>query len=125
VRFYFVAVGTVLLGVSIYLFIRRLAALLFGVSTVGRIEGHAAHTLDDSIAYHPIVTFIDESDRSHRFRSTAGASSRSPAVGADVRVRYLPSNPEIVYVESFLHMWAAPLGCAVLGLAALAVLWGD
>ena len=122
-RFYFVAVGTALIAISIYLFVRRLIALLFGMSTVGRVEGHFANSSDDSIAYQPIVTFVDSNGHTHRFTSPAGGSSRYPAVGAEVRVHYLSSNPEIAYIHSFLHMWAAPLGCAILGLAALAVLW--
>ncbi len=122
-RFDFVAVGTVLIGVSIYLFVRRMVALLFGKSTMGRVEGHVVNSSDDSIAYQPIVTFVDSNGNTHRFTSPAGGSSRYPAVGTEVRVHYLPSNPEIAYVHSFLHMWAAPLGCAILRLAALAVLW--
>jgi hypothetical protein len=34
-------------------------------------------------------------------------------------VRYLPERPSMVFVASFLHMWAAPLGFAILGAAAL------
>ena len=47
---------------------------------------------------------------------------RTPVVGATVRVRYLPSNPTVAYIQSFLHMWAAPVACALLGIGALAAL---
>jgi hypothetical protein len=105
------------------LFVRRLSTLLRGASAQGRVQGHEVRTIDEEVAYLPIVEFIDSRGHLYRFTSVAGGSTRTPVVGATVRVRYLPSNPTVAYIQSFLHMWAAPLACAVLGVGALAVLW--
>jgi hypothetical protein len=123
VKTYLVVVGVVLLILAVVLLVRRVAALLRGTSAVGRVQGHEARTSDDGVAYLPVVEFADSKANLHRFTSVAGSSDRSPSVGTTVRVRYLRSNPKVAYVQSFLHMWAAPLALAVLGLGALAVLW--
>ena len=120
---YLAAVGVAMLILAAILFIRRLSALLRGASALGRVQGHEVRTFDEEVSYLPIVEFTDSRGHLHRFTSVAGGSSRTPVVGATVRVRYLPSNPTVAYIQSFLHMWAAPLACAVLGVGALAVLW--
>jgi Protein of unknown function (DUF3592) len=120
---YFLVVGITLLVLAAVLFYRRLSAMMHGVSVVGRVVGHEARTNDDSKSYLPVVEFLDVQGRQVRFTSLAGGSDRQPKVGAEVTVRYLRSNPKVVYIQSFLHMWAAPIACAVLGLAAIAALW--
>jgi hypothetical protein len=40
-----------------------------------------------------------------------------------VRVLYLPANPRRAYIDSFLHMWAAPVALALLGAAGLYAPW--
>jgi Protein of unknown function (DUF3592) len=120
---YFLVVGTMLLVLAMTLFYRRLSAMLQGVSVVGRVVDHEARTIDDSTSYLPVVEFNDAQGKQIRFTSVAGGSGRQPKVGAEVRVRYLRANPKIVYIQSFLHMWAAPVACAVLGLAAISVPW--
>jgi hypothetical protein len=110
VKAYLAAVGVAMLILAAVLFVRRLSALLCA-------------PIDEEVSYLPIVEFTDSRGHLHRFTSVAGGSSSTPAVGATVRVRYLPSNPTVAYIQSFLHMWAAPLACAVLGVGALAVLW--
>ena len=120
---YLAAVGIAMLILAAVLFVRRLSALLRGASALGRVQGHEVRTTDEEVSYLPIVEFTDSRGHLHRFTSVAGGSSRTPVVGATVRVRYLPSNPTVAYIQSFLHMWAAPLACAVLGVGALAVLW--
>jgi hypothetical protein len=123
VKTYLVVVGLVLLLLAVVLFVRRVSALLRGASAVGRVQGHEARTSDDIVAYFPIIEFADSKGDLRRFTSVAGGSSKNPGVGTTVRVRYLRSNPRVAYIQSFLHMWAAPSACAALGLGALAVLW--
>jgi Protein of unknown function (DUF3592) len=119
---YFLVIGITLLVLAAVLFYRRLSAMMHGVSVVGRVVGHEARTIDDSTSYLPVVEFLDVQGRQVRFTSVAGGSNRHPKVGVEVTVRYLRSNPKVVYIQSFLHMWAAPIACTVLGLAAIAAL---
>ncbi len=120
---YFFVVGITLLALAAVLFYRRLSTKIRGISTIGRVVDHEARTTDDSTSYLPVVEFLDTQGMLHRFISVAGGSNRHPKVGADVTVRYLQSNPKVVYIQSFQHMWAAPVAFALLGLAAIAALW--
>ena len=79
--------------------------------------------IDDSVRYLPVVSFTDHEGRAHRFTSVAGRSGPTPPVGTAVKVRYDRSNPGFALISSFLHMWAAPLAMAVLGLSSLLVFW--
>jgi hypothetical protein len=121
---YFLLVGIALLMLAIFLFYRRVLTTLKGVTVIGRIVDHEIRTIDDSTSYLPIVEFIDQQGKEIRFTSVAGDSDRYPKIGSEVRICYLRSNPKIAYIKSFLHMWAAPIVCAILGLAAtISVFW--
>jgi hypothetical protein len=120
---YLTVVGIAFLVLATVLLVRRLSALMQGASALGSVQGHEMRRLDEAVYYHPIVEFNDSSGHRHRFTSVAGRSVKTPEVGTHVRVRYVRNDPNVAYIESFLHMWAAPLGCALLGVAAFAVLW--
>ena len=120
---YFSLVGAAFLLLAAFLFVRRFSAHFCGTSTPGRVLGHEEREDEGTIFYLPIVEFTDANGRTHRFTSVAGGSTKVPAEGSVVRVCYLPESPSTAYIQSFLHMWAAPLGCAALGIGALAVPW--
>lgn len=120
---YLAAIGIIFLTLALALFTRRMAAVMRGESALGQVKGHEARTSDEETYYLPIVEFADSSGAWHRFTSVAGDSTRSPPVGATVTVRYLSEDPKQAYIESFPHMWGAPLGCAVLGAVAGIAAW--
>jgi hypothetical protein len=122
-RFYLALVGSILLVGAGWLFARRIALVLHGVTTTGRIESFEARNMDDSEFYLPVVTFRDHAGTLHRFTAVAGTASKSPPVGTRVVVRYLRANPESAFIASFLHMWGAPLGLAGLGIGSVAAFW--
>jgi hypothetical protein len=121
-KLYFLMMGISLLVLGFILFYRRLVAWK-GVTAVGHVAGHELRTIDDSTTYLPIIVFFDQQGKEIRFTSVAGGSAQNPKIETEVRVCYLRSNPEIAYINSFLHMWAAPVACAILGLAAFAAIW--
>jgi hypothetical protein len=120
-RYYLALIGVALLAGAGWLFLRRLALMIDGVVTAGRVESFEERSDDESTSYHPVVVFRDQEHRLHRFTSVAGGSSQSPPVGTTVPVRYLRSNPDSAVISSFLHMWAAPVALAVLGIGCM---WG-
>jgi Protein of unknown function (DUF3592) len=122
-KLYFLLMGFSLLALGFVLFYRRFVAWKKGATAVGRVVGHQLRTMDDSTIYLPIIVFFDQQGKEFRFTSVAGGSVQNPKIGTEVRVCYLRSNPEIAYINSFLHMWAAPVACAILGLAAFAAIW--
>ena len=117
---YLIFISVFCLVLAIYLLSKRILVFVAGVSTIGRVVGHDERTIDDAIAYMPIVEFKDSRGVLHRFTSSAGSFPRHPQQGKTVVIRYLPSTPKNAYVYSFFHMWAAPLVLIVLGLGALA-----
>ena len=122
-RNYLALIGSVLLVGACWVFVRRLALVIGGVSTVGRIESFEVRNGDDSTTYHPVVTFRDLEHRLHRFTSVAGSESQSPPVGTTVIVRYQRTNPNSAVISSFLHMWGAAVALAVLGICSLLGFW--
>lgn len=124
IRVYLGVVGGALVLAALVTAARRLAAMAHGESTQGRVVGHQTSTIDDSTTFSPIVEFTDREHRTRRFVSAAGGASRHPQEGAPVRVRYLRANPDVAFIPTFLHMWAAPLALAVLGCAAILAGWG-
>ena len=114
-------IGIAFLALAAVTFLRRLSVALRGASAFGHVRGHEERKTEDGVSYMPIVEFADSVGNVHRFTSLAGGGRRTPAVGTRVRVRYLPGDPKVAYIQSFLHMWAAPLAFAVLGAAALMV----
>jgi hypothetical protein len=122
---YFGFIGFFCLVLTGWLLTRRIRVLLYGVLTTGNVVGHETDEMDGTLSHFPVVTFVDALGEKHRFRSVAGSSAKSPKpmVGTEVNVRYLPSNPELVYMTGFLHMWAAPIALFLLGSAGLLLWW--
>jgi hypothetical protein len=112
-----------LLVAACWLFIRRIAVALHGVTTMGRIESFETRDMDEAESYFPVVTFRDLEGTLRRFTAVAGTASKSPPVGTRVVVRYLRADPQSAFIASFLHMWGAPSGLAALGVGSLAALW--
>ena len=105
---------------ALYVFARRLRIVLFGAVTTGRVEGHERRESEDGVNYHPVVTFCDAEGREYRFTSEIG---EFPGPRRDVRIFYMPSNPNIAFVASFSHMWLLPVGLALLGAIFIAAQW--
>jgi hypothetical protein len=120
---YIIFGGALCLVTAVWLLIRRLRVLIVGCLTEGHVVSHETRESEDSLFFLPVVSFIDTQGREHRFTSVAGRSMRSPNIGDRVPVRYLESTPKLAYIGTLLHMWAAPVGFAVLGAAGLAVFW--
>ena len=118
-RTYFAVIAVLLIAGALWLFVRRLVVAARGTTVTGQVVAHETRESDGSLCYLPVVTFVDHRGTAHRFTSVAGRARPHPPVGAGVAVRFLPENPSMAYVVSFLHMWAAPVGLLVLGAAAL------
>ncbi len=117
-RVYFALVGIGCLIAAVWLMVRRLGVVWRGRVAVGRVVAFESRTDEDSVSYLPVVAFVDEHGSQRRFTSVAGGSRR-PAIGSAVTVRYLRDDSHTAYISSFLHMWAAPLAFAILGVVAL------
>ena len=117
-RLYFAIVASMAIAAAAWLFVRRLKVAVKGVRVTGYVVAHEVRVDDGSLCYLPVITFVDHCGMRRRFTSVAGNSRQCPPVDTALTVRFLPDNPNIAFVESFLHMWAAPLAMFVLGAAA-------
>jgi hypothetical protein len=118
-RIYFSLVGVLCLTLSIWLFARRIRVLQKGVSTIGRIIRFEARETDGSVSYHPCISFQDQKGSEHTFTSNSGTYAPQIEIGTEVLVRYLPDDPTLAFIPTFLYMWAAPLTFLILGLGGL------
>ena len=116
---YFVVIGAMCLIGSLALMVLRLQVLIYGMQCEGEVVAYQVWESDDTHFYLPVISFYDHNGREWRFTSVAGSTRRYPKIGARMVIRYLASKPERAYIGTFLHMWAAPLGIAVLGVAGL------
>jgi len=123
-HYVFAFVGCILLISASWLFVRRSALLLKGVTAVGTIESFRKSELEGSVHYWPVIIFQDQEDKTHRFTATTGYGANKPAEGLRVRVRYLPENPNHAVIISVLHLWAAPLVLIAFGAGCIATAFG-
>jgi Protein of unknown function (DUF3592) len=124
-RYYFALVGVVCLIASAWLFVRRLHVAFGGKRATGKVVGFVSGEDDGSVFYQPRVEFRDQLGNTHTFVAGSGGTRQEPPIGSELPVRYNPNAPETAYVVSFLHMWAAPIAFAVLGVGALLAYRGD
>lgn len=116
-------VGVTLIIAAVVLAVRRVSAVVSGETAPGRVVGHHASTIDDSTTYQAIIEYRDRSHGTHRVTAGSGGATPAPPAGAIVRVRYQRTRPHVAFVPTFMHMWAAPLALATLGVAALVAWW--
>lgn len=121
VKTFLLIVALALFALAVWLMVRRLRAHLGSAAAVGVVTGHERRELDDTVSYHAVVAFEDDRHESRQFTAVAGLPRPVPRVGARVRVCYLRGQPEVAFIDSFLHMWAAPVGVAALSLGVLLV----
>ena len=115
-RSYLIIVAWALLAGAGWLCIRRVALVMRGTTTAGRVEAHEPRqTAHDLLVYFPVVAFKDARGRWHRFTASAGAARPRPSPGTAVVVRYQGEDPGSAVVASFLHLWGAALALAALG----------
>ncbi len=111
-------VSLAFLALSAWLTVRRIIVLRSRGQAEGMITEYERRDIDDSTSYHAVVTFVDHLAVRHHFPSSAGHSQPKPLVGTKVPVRYLLRDPEVAFVSTFFHMWAAPVGAAAISLGA-------
>jgi Protein of unknown function (DUF3592) len=122
-KVYFLIVGSLVFLLGIYLLYRRIYFLIHSQSILGKVISYEARTFDDSQVFYPVITFMLGNNQEYTFTSVAGSGQKQYPEGHVVTVRYLPEKPQDAFINSFLHFWAAPVGCIVLGSAGIAVLF--
>lgn len=112
------ALGMVLSTVSVWLIIKRLKLIKFGVRTIGQVVGHEKSETEDSISYRPVFMFIDEKGVQRKIISQSGWSAPRPDVGTKIKVIYSKSDSEKACIDSFYHIWfwALVLSCVSMAL---------
>jgi hypothetical protein len=122
-RIYFLVVGSLILVWGFWLLYRRLALLTHSKLAKGVVTSYQVRESDGTKVYLPVVSFIADDSHTYEFTSVAGGNSRPHPEGHSVPVRYNPTRPNEAFIDSFLHFWAAPLACIVLGVAGVAVIF--
>jgi len=101
----------------------RVSLVLRCRRVVGRVESHEARPIaDGSLRYFPVVAFKDALGRFHHVTAPRGRANAMPPKGTVMVVRYADEDPRSAIVCSFLSMWGASMGMALVGLASLCTL---
>lgn len=89
------------------------------VSTKSRVGKHTTDS-EDVIIYSPVVEFIDQRAKEHRFVASTGGEGK-PIIenGTEVEVIYDPADPNTAQIGSFEQFWLGPVVIAVCGLVLL------
>lgn len=120
IRHYFFLAAFGMTALALWLGRRRVAVLRSGGTERGTVIEHARREVDESVSFHPTVVFTDDTGTTRRFTSNAGWSTPRPAVGTRVKVVYSRTDPNVAYIASFLHLWAAPVALLLMSVVALA-----
>ena len=115
--------GTAFIVFAVVLTFRRFAVWMSGVSTTGTILGHETRTTEEGAGYVPVVQFKDSEGTLRRFVSSSGNFPKRLIIGANVKVLYSQTSPGMAYIDSFWHLWIAPISLAVLGITSVAISW--
>lgn len=120
--FQYVAVGAGALSLltGVLLMITRVRTLLQGAAVDGVVVAHKTSTMTSGREWRttklaqPVVEFRHDG-KTYRFDSSLGQAT-APAVGASLRVRFLPSDPQgTAEVDTPLAMWGFPIVALAFG----------
>ena len=78
-------------------------------TTTGTVVDNLIYTTNNTRFSKPTVQFQTTDGRSIVFTSSVGSNGPPRKVGAQVKVIYLPADPEQADIRSFANLWLAPL----------------
>ncbi|NGP75402.1 DUF3592 domain-containing protein [Balneolaceae bacterium YR4-1] len=113
----FTLVGLALVGLSIYLGMKRAEFLETALTASGEVTRLIESRSDDSYVYYPMVEFtVPGSEQAITFRHDSGSNPPSYSVGEVVSVLYDPQNPHNAIIDGGLLNWFATALTSLLGL---------
>lgn len=120
---FFTLMGIGCIVYAVALAFRRFSIWMCGITASGTIVKHETLATEDGVGYVPVVEFRDSKGTLRQFVSSSGDFPKRLNVGTIVNVLYSQSNPDIAYIDSFWHIWIAPITLAVLGITVAAIAW--
>ena len=79
------------------------------------VAGKCLRCRDDTVSYHPLVSFITEGGRSVEFTSSQEGNASAYLIGSSVSVLYSPANADEARINGFFAIWGPTLLLASLG----------
>ena len=118
--YYFLAMGALISGFSLWAMIRSVKLLLLGTHTRGVIVGvdeqiRRGNSQHKKAYFHPVIEFETPEGNPLQFTSGSGSTRKRPVVGDEVAVVYESGRPDKATLNSFMGLWAGPLAAALLG----------
>jgi len=105
VRYFLLVVGMIMLGIALRSGWRTAAFLKSSLVTSGTVvEMRDVHDSDGSVMFAPVFRFT-ANGTSETVTSNTSSDPTSFAVGDQVRVRYLPSEPAKAHIDSWMQLW--------------------
>jgi len=113
----FFALGLIALSLGTWAFIDRLNYKKLALQDQGTVVNNERQysTTSKGGTWAPVVEWIDDQKKKHRFVSNYSHKPAKYSVGSIVPILYLPDKPETAEVNSFGAMWAQALLPSVIG----------
>ncbi|MFC1737980.1 DUF3592 domain-containing protein [Planctomycetota bacterium] len=107
------------LGLGIYFSIKTNKFLETAVKTKGKVVVMEEDYSSDDTMYCPTFTFIDNTGKKHRVRSSLSSYPPKYEVGDTIPILYDPQNPSNADVDSFSNLWLGSVIAFVLSVPPL------
>lgn len=114
------ALGIVLFGVTIYLFVQCQKFYAAATRVTGKIEQIETERHNKDTVYYPVFSFVDANGSKHLIRtraSTAGSTTwnRFYSVGETVGVLYPANDPERARLNNIFAIWGWAMSFGTMG----------
>jgi hypothetical protein len=117
VRYFLLVIGIIVLGIALRSGWRTTAFLKSSLATNGTVvEMRDVYDSDGSVMFAPVFRFT-ANGTSETVTSNTSSNPASFAVGDQVRVRYLPSEPAKARIDSWMQLWFGAVAETVIGVA--------
>ncbi len=112
----FFVLGVAMLIGTYFLFKSTNEFLAKAISTEGKVielvRKKSGNSSNNSISYHPLVSFVDQEGYNSEFLSSSGSNPPAYKVGEKVEILYNPESPLDAKINSFSPLWG---GVAITG----------
>ena len=122
-KYTFLAVGTILIAISIIGYFKTRSFLETAIKTEGIITGFdipysetSYSNISSSRTYRPFIEFHTQDKQSYTFKPSSENSSERYRIGEIVPVLYDSNNPKRAEIDKFSHLWSGTLIIGGLGI---------
>lgn len=118
--------GLSLCAISAFLTLNTLEFLDSGIAAKGNVVSiKESRGSNNKTMYSPVVSFIDQTNKTVTFTSGRRSSIQWYDVGEEVNILYMPSNSKKASIKSFATLWLPAIISGLFGILAVLACFGS